>query len=73
MLFQRKVDRALDRLHEESASFQEKARAESGEEELPLEKYDFLALVISAFLVFVPVALLVLGGIALLAYFFLLH
>ena len=43
------------------------------EEGIPLEKNDFLAMVISAFLVFLPTALLVLGGIALIGYFFFIH
>ena len=71
MLFQKKVNRALDKLHKES----EEARQDMDlqEEGIPLEKNDFLAMVISAFLVFLPTALLVLGGIALIGYLFFIH
>lgn len=71
MLFQKKVNRALEKLHEESEASQQ--NMDLSENELPLEKNDFLAMVISAFLVFIPAALLVLGGIALIGYFFLMH
>lgn len=71
MLFQRKVNRALERLHEENEAAQQDM--DFREEELPLEKNDFLAMVISAFLVFVPAALLALGGILLVGYLFLMH
>lgn len=73
MLFQRKVDKALEKLHEESDSARTEREPEFQEERLPLEKHDFLAMMISAFLVFVPAAVLVLGGIALIGYFFLMH
>lgn len=73
MLFQKKVDRAFQKLHEESDAARREREGKSQEERLPLEKGDFLAMVISAFLVFLPAAVLVLGGIALLGYFFLMH
>ena len=42
--------------------------------EIPeLEKNDFLAMVIAAMITIVPVALLVLGGLALVGYFVLMH
>ena len=69
MLFQKKVNRALDKLHKESEAARQDMDLQ--EEGIPLEKNDFLAMVISAFLVFLPTALLVLGGIALIGYFFL--
>ena len=73
MLFQRKVNRALKKLHEESQAAQGDMDFQEQEEGLPLEKNDFLAMVISAFLVSVPAALLVLGGILLIGYLFLMH
>ena len=69
MLFQKKVNRALDKLHKESEAARQDMDLQ--EEGIPLEKNDFLAMVISAFLVFLPTALLVLGGIALIGYLFL--
>lgn len=71
MLFQKKVNRALDKLHKESEAARQDMDLQ--EEGIPLEKNDFLAMVISAFLVFLPTALLVLGGIALIGYFFFIH
>ena len=77
MIFQKKVDRAMEKLHEDSDA----GRAERGletketdEQKMPeLEKNDFLAMVIAAVITIIPVALLVLGGIALVAYFTLMH
>lgn len=65
MIFQRKVDRALKKLHEENSDFKE--------EKPELEKNDFMAMLIAAFITFLPVAILVLGGISLIGYFFLMH
>lgn len=65
MLFQKKVDRALKKLHEESE--------DASKEKIDLEKNDFLAMMIAAFLTFLPAAVLILGGIALIGYFFLMH
>lgn len=77
MIFQSKVDRALKKLHEESDAREAERRAEAGEEyepEVPeLEKNDFLAMVIAALITIVPVAILVVVGIILLGYFFLMH
>lgn len=65
MIFQRKIDRALKKQHEEN---------DISEEERPeLEKNDFLAMLIAAVITFVPAAILVLGGISLIGYFFLMH
>ena len=50
MLFQKKVNRALDKLHKESEAARQDMDLQ--EEGIPLEKNDFLAMVISAFLVF---------------------
>lgn len=65
MIFQKKVDRALKKLHEEN---------DVPEEERPeLEKNDFLAMVLAALITLVPAAILVLAGISLIGYFFLMH
>ena len=73
MLFQKKVDRALNKLHEDSDFARKEREPEFEKEEISLEKHDLLAMVISAFLVFLPVAVVVLGIIALVGYFFLMH
>lgn len=83
MIFQRKIDRAFKKLHEEGDYPQEdhfrkgkkqKKREKREDYDAPeLEKNDFLAMVLAAMIVILPVALLVLGGIALLGYFFLMH
>ena len=65
MIFQRKVERALKKLQEESS--------DSKEEKPELEKNDFMAMLIAAFITFLPAAILVLGGISLVGYFFLMH
>lgn len=80
MLFQKKIDRAFQKLHEQSDHpevdhFQpQKQEGNRTDEERPeLEKNDFLAMVLSAILVLVPAALLVLGGLGFLGYFFLMR
>lgn len=76
MILQGKIDRVFKKLHEESDHPDEKLYAESKmkqEEEVEFEKNDFLAMVIAAFLTFLPAALLVLGGLALIGYFLLFH
>lgn len=95
MIFQKKLDKAMKKLHENSDSgrmgrgageeefFAESTffgegkkvrKEEKFEEERPkLEKNDALAMLIAAFLTILPVALLVLGGIALLGWFFLMR
>lgn len=65
MIFQKKVDRALEKQREENK--------DTPEEKLELEKNDFLAMLIAAFITFLPIAVLVLGGISLIGYFFLMH
>ena len=65
MLFQRKIDGAMKKLHESSDAAEELERPE-------LEKGDMLAMIIAAFITFIPVAILVLG-IILVAGYFLLH
>lgn len=65
MIFQKKIDRAFKKLHQEQ---------EESKDEMPeLEKNDFLAMVLAALITIVPVAIVVLGGIAVLGYFFLMH
>lgn len=77
MIFQSKVDRALKKLHEDSDAGQ--AEREMGQEseykpEMPeLEKNDFLAMVIAALITIIPVALIVLVGVALVGYLLLMH
>ncbi len=77
MFLQGKIDRAFKKLHERSDHPDEKLYgkpgAEQKEEGPELEKNDFLAMVLAAFLTFLPAALLVLGGLALFGYFFLFH
>ena len=74
MLFQRKIDGAMKKLHEGSDAAEEERRKEAYEEmERPeLEKGDIPAMIIAAFITFIPVAILVLG-IILVAGYFLLH
>lgn len=77
MFFQRKIDGAMKKLHESSDAAEEERRKDVGEpyEELErpeLEKGDMLAMIIAAFITFIPVAILVLG-IILVAGYFLLH
>ena len=68
MIFQKKIDGMLKKLHED------KLNAEEENFKMPeLEKNDFLAMVIAAMITIVPVALLVLGGICLVGYFFFFH
>ena len=68
MIFQKKIDGMLKKLNED------KLNAEEENFEMPeLEKNDFLAMVIAAMITIVPVALLVLGGICLVGYFFFFH
>ena len=77
MLFQRKIDGAMKKLHEGSDAAEEERRKEAGEpyeemERPELEKGDIPAMIIAAFITFIPVAILVLG-IILVAGYFLLH
>ncbi len=68
MLFQGRFEKALERLREKQ---QGKERALEDENLADkLEKHDTLALILSALLVFLPAALLVLGVVSLIGYFF---
>ncbi len=77
MIFQKKLERAMKKLHEESDESRATRKEREGEpvdEERPeLEKGDLPAMIIAAFLTFIPAAILVLGGIVLLGYLFLNH
>lgn len=77
MIFQRKLDRAMEKLHEESDESGARRKERGGEpvdgERPELEKGDLPAMIIAAFLTFIPAAILVLGGIVLLGYLFLNH
>lgn len=77
MIFQKKVDRALEHLHELSDAAKAERSQELGEDykpEIPeLEKNDLLAMVIAALITIVPLALIVLVGIVLIGYFLFMH
>lgn len=77
MIFQGKIDRALNKLHEESDAAQAERDREQGidyKPEVPeLEKNDFLAMVIAALITIIPVALIVLIGVVLVGYFLFMH
>lgn len=77
MIFQKKIDRAMKKLHEESDAGMSERGDQAGEEEREefpeLEKNDFLAMTIAAFITILPVALLVLAGLVLFGYFFLMR
>lgn len=63
MLFQRKVDRAMEHLAK-----QVQQRQEPDQEEPELEQGDWLALLLSALVVLLPVCLLVLLALGLVAF-----
>lgn len=77
MIFQSKIERALNKLHEDSDAARGEKALGSGNSLEPgmpeLEKGDFLAMFLAAMITIVPAAILVLGGIALLSYFLLMH
>lgn len=77
MIFQRKINRAMQKLHEEGDYAEKKMYEQPTQQEwedIPeLEKNDFLAMVIAALLTFIPMALIVLGVIVLVGYLFLFH
>lgn len=63
MMFKNKIDRVLD-VDKIERDF------EKNEDKIELEKNDVLALFISAFIVFVPVLVIVVGGLYLISKFF---
>lgn len=77
MIFQKKLDKAMKKLHEDSDAGKAERAAKEGvpyEDEMPeLEKNDLLAMFIAAVITFLPVAIIVLGVIAFVAWFFLMR
>lgn len=72
MLFQRKVDRAMRLQKEENEKVQREHLPED-KEKIPLEKNDTWAMILSAWLVFLPIAIVILLVIAFGAYFLFVH
>ena len=68
MLFQGRFEKALERLREKQQGKERALEDENLSDKL--EKHDTLALILSALLVFLPAALLVLGVVSLIGYFF---
>lgn len=72
MLFQRKVDRAM-RLQKEENDRIDREHLPEDEDKIQLEKKDTWAMILSAWLVFMPIAIVILLGIAFGAYFLFVH
>lgn len=72
MLFQRKVDRAM-RLQKEGNDRIDREHLPEDKEKIPLEKKDTWAMILSAWLVFMPIAIVILLVIAFGAYFLFIH
>lgn len=75
MMFQKKVDRAFEKLHEESdhPETEEFGGTEMDQEMPELEKNDFLAMVIAALITIVPIGMIALLGIIFIGYFIFLR
>lgn len=71
MLFQKKVDRAMRYQKERNETAEQKKPTE--EDKDAVSKKDLLAMILSAMLVILPVAILVLLGIAFGCYFLFFH
>ena len=71
MLFQKRVDRAMRYQKERNEAAEQKKPAE--EDKDAVSKKDLLAMILSAMLVILPVAILVLLGIAFGCYFLFFH
>lgn len=71
MLFQKKVDRAMRYQKERNEAVEQKKPTE--EDKDAVSKKDLLAMILSAMLVILPVAILVLLGIAFGCYFLFFH
>ena len=71
MLFQKRVDRAMRYQKERNEAAEQKKPTE--EDKDAVSKKDLLAMILSAMLVILPVAILVLLGIALGCYFLFFH
>ena len=74
MMFQKRVDNSFEKLHEEK----EKKDGHLTEEEIEQEKEklewrDYVAMLVSALIVILPVAIIVLLLMAVAGYFFLVH
>lgn len=72
MLFQRKVDRAM-RLQKEENDRIDREHLPEDTDKIQLEKKDTWAMILSAWLVFMPIAIVILLGIAFGAYFLFVH
>ncbi len=72
MLFQRKVDRAM-RLQKEENDLIDREHLPEDKDKIQLEKKDTWAMILSAWLVFMPIAIVILLGIAFGAYFLFVH
>ena len=72
MLFQRKVDRAM-RLQKEENDRIDREHLPEDKDKIQLEKKDTWAMILSAWLVFMPIAIVILLGIAFGAYFLFDH
>lgn len=59
MLFKKKIDRAFDLLKEKNNI--EDSNNKLGEEEIYLEKNDYIAIILSAIIVFGPIFLVLIG------------
>ncbi len=74
MLFQKKIDRAFDKLHEEKEEERKRENIHTEEQlKSQLEKGDLPALIISALITILPVALLGLLALCAIGYFFFFH
>lgn len=71
MLFQGKIDRAFRYFKERHGEKEEEK--EQDLTEMPLEKGDLFAMLLSAFIVIIPVALIVLAVLGVIGYFFFFH
>ena len=71
MLFQKRVDRAMRYQKERNEAAEQKKPTE--EDKTAVSKKDLLAMILSAMLVILPVAILVLLGIAFGCYFLFFH
>lgn len=72
MLFQRKVDRAM-RLQKEENDRIDREHLPEDKDKIQLEKKDTWAMILSAWLVFMPIAIVILLGIAFGAYLLFVH
>lgn len=71
MLFQGKIDRAFQYFKEKHGEKEEEK--EEDLTEMPLEKGDLFAMLLSAFIVIIPVILGILAILAVVGYFFFFH